>query len=350
MGRVLLTLKRFDEARAAFSLAVDEDVCPLRAVSEIPRVIHRTADQLNVPVVNFEQLVSRLSQREHGHSSVGKEFFLDHVHPTISTNGQLAGAIIDRLIEARIIDASAPTSRLVAEISKRIESGIDRRQHAIALRNLAKVLNWAGKHVEAGSLAMQAVEQLPDDPETLVLSAAYLAKTGRLDQAIEHYRRAVRHRPDYAIAHQMLGAALVDRGDLDEALKHFTELTRLRPEDAHAWQMIGAIHAEQERFKEALGFYETALALNSNDANIHYNLANALDHIGRRTEAIQHYERAVTLNPDDADAHNNLGVLLLRTGQRTKAAIQFREVLRIRPNDELAAKNLREAQNGTARP
>ena len=133
-------------------------------------------------------------------------------------------------------------------MSRQINSRVDERQHAIALRNLAKVLNWAGKHLEAGSLATRAVEQLPDDPESLVLSAAYLGETGRVDKAIEYYRHALRHRPEYATAHQMLGAALVDRGQLNEALGHFRELARLRPGDSHAWQMIGAIYAEQEQF------------------------------------------------------------------------------------------------------
>ena len=349
-GRVLLKLKRPDEAKTALARAVDEDVCPLRAVSEIPQIIRRTADRLNVPVVDFERIVGDRCRQQLGHACPGEEFFLDHVHPTISTNGQLAAAIVGRLIESGIIDArSMPTEELVTEVSQQIDSRVDPRQHAIALRNLAKVLNWAGKHHEAGSLAMRAAQELPDDPESLVLSAAYLAETGRIEQAIEHYRRALSHRPDYADAHQMLGAALVDRGELSEALAHFTALARLRPKDAHAWQMIGAIHAEQRRFDEALPNYEKAVALKPDDANINYNLANALGNLGRRPEAIKHYRRAVALNPDDADAHNNLGVMLMQEGRMDEAAEQFRHVLRIRPDDKLAEANLRDAEKD-ARP
>ena len=345
-GRVLLKLKRFDAAQAAFVKSVDEDVCPLRAISEIPQIIRHTAEQLNVPLVDFEQLIARRCRQQNGHSSPGDEFFLDHVHPTIKTNGRLAWAIVERLIEADIIEAdSGADERHLTEVAQRIESRIDSRQHAVALRNLAKVLNWAGKHREAGSLAMRAVDQLPADPESLVLSAAYLRETGRVEQAIEHCSRALQHRPEYATAHQMLGAILVDRGELIKALRHFTELARLRPNDAHAWQMIAAIHAEQQRFDEAVRFYETALSLNPRDADIYYNLGNALGHLGRRQEAIEHYTRAVSLNSDDADAHNNLGVLLMQDGRRNEAAHHFREVLRIRPDDHIAAANLRDAGN-----
>jgi tetratricopeptide (TPR) repeat protein len=346
IGRVLLKLERFDEAQTALIRAVDEDVCPLRAISEIPQITHRTAEQMNVLVVDFEQIVAERCKQQLGHRSLGEEFFLDHVHPTISTNGQLAMAIVEQLIESGIVDARiAPSEEMVRDVSQQIESRIDPRQHAIALRNLAKVLNWAGKHREAGALAMRAADQLPDDPESLVLSAAHLAETGRVDRAIEHYRRALKHRPDYADAHQMLAAALVDRGQLNEALVHFTALAKLRGKDAHAWQMIGAIHAELRRFDEALPNFEMAVALKPDDANIHYNLANALSRLGRGPEAIEHYRRAVALNPDDADAHNNLGVMLMQEDRMSEAAEQFRLVLRIRPHDKIAEANLRDAEN-----
>jgi tetratricopeptide (TPR) repeat protein len=342
-GRLLLKQKQFEQARSSFARSIDEDVCPLRAVSEIPRIIRSTAERLNVPLVDFEQLVGEQCRAELGHSSPGEEVFLDHVHPTIAANGQLAKAIVDRLVGVGIVETdSAPTltEEVLANVSRQINSRVDERKHAIALRNLAKVLNWAGKHLEAGSLAMRAVEQLPDDPECLVLSAAYLSETGRIDKAIEHYRLALQHRPDYATAHQMLGSALVDRGQLDEALGHFRKLARLRPDDSHAWQMIGAIYAEQQQFDAALPNFETALALNGDDSNIHYNLANALGHLGRREDAIKHYTRAVELNADDADARNNLGVMLMQAGRSKKAARQFREVLRLRPEDKIAAANL----------
>lgn len=343
MGRLLLKLERPDEAQAAFALAVDHDVCPLRAVGEIRRTIREVASRLSVPLVDFEQLIASQCRQQTGHSSPGKEYFLDHVHPTIAAHGELALAIARQLTESSLVVAhDAPDRAMLNEVAEHIESGIDAQQHAIALRNLAKVLNWAGKHLEAGSLAMQAVEQLPNDPESLVLSGAYLAETGRTQQSMENYRRALQHRPDYATAHQLLATALIEVGELDDALNHLSALTRLRPDDPHAWQMIGAIHAEHRRFEESLQYYRTALALNSDDSNIHYNLANALSHLGRSAESITHFRRAVELDPNDADARNNLGVMLMQDGLHAEAADQFREVLRLRPDDQVAADHLRD--------
>src|SRR5690606_20374583 len=117
------------------------------------------------------------------------------------------------------------------EADRRIRSRLDANAHALALRTLAKVLNWAGKHEQAGPLAVQALQTMPDDPESLVLAAAYLKTTGQAQQAIEYYRRAIRHAPRYAEAHRLLGAALVEQGALEEALLPFERLTQLTPDD-----------------------------------------------------------------------------------------------------------------------
>ncbi len=342
IGRVLFDRNRRAEAAVAFQRALDEDVCPLRAVSEMRKIFPQTAKRLSVPLIDFETLLKNECLRNYGHNSLGREFFLDHVHPTIAANRMLAVAVAQRLIREKIIDSDVSWADVdLKRITERIESRIDPRAHAVALRNLAKVLNWAGKHYEAGPLALRALETLPDDPESLFLAAAYLKMTGKTDRAIEYYRKTLRHSPDYAEAHQLLGAALLERKEFEEARKHFAEVLRIHPDDAHAHHMVGAILAELKRFEEALVYYREAVRLKPKDANIHYNLAFALAKLGKRTQAISHYTQTIRLNPDDADAHNNLGLLLVEEGQFADAVSHYRQALRIRPGDADAQQNLR---------
>ena len=189
-GRVLFLTNRLAEATNAFRRAVDEDVCPLRALSDISRTMDRTARRLNVPLVDFAAQLESQCLRDYGHNAPGGEHFLDHVHPTIATNRMLAVAVLDGLAKAGILHADLPLSEVeIARVTRRVEARIDAQAHAVALRNLAKVLNWAGKHEEAGPLALDALETLPDDPESLLLAAAYLKMTGSVDRAIEYYRR-----------------------------------------------------------------------------------------------------------------------------------------------------------------
>ena len=341
IGRVLMSLERMPEARESFQRALTEDVCQLRALPQIGKSIRNVTQELAVPLVDFSGLLQQRCQTQQGHNLLGREYFLDHVHPRIEVNGWLAEAVVSEIAKLNEGQTLNEISRVEFErVQTRITAKIDQRKHAEALRNLAKVLNWAGKHREAGALALEAVRHLPDDPETLVMSAAFLRQTGRIPQAIANFRRAIELRPDYAEAYQLLGAMLVDAGNLDEARQHFKKLMALKPDDSKAWQMVGAIYAEQGNLDAAVEHYQEAARLNPNDANVQYNLGFAFQRLQKVRLAIEHYRRALELNSEDVDAHNNLGILLLDAGNESAAASHFREILRLEPENVLARENL----------
>ena len=50
------------------------------------------------------------------------------------------------------------------------------------------------------------------------------------EEAIDHYKEAIRIRPSFAIAHNNLGNALVQKGEVKEAVHHYMETVRLRPD------------------------------------------------------------------------------------------------------------------------
>ena len=96
-----MTAGQTSEAQTEFRGALNEDVCPLRAVDEINQSIRSVASDLNVAVVDFESLLRDKCNRDLGHGCLGEEYFLDHVHPTIEVNRELALWIIESLKERR---------------------------------------------------------------------------------------------------------------------------------------------------------------------------------------------------------------------------------------------------------
>jgi tetratricopeptide (TPR) repeat protein len=309
MARLLMALGRAGEAAAAFERAVDEDVCPLRAPSAFRESMRQIAAQQDIPLVDFDLAVKNDCLVRYGHNSPGEEYFLDHVHLTIDGYRMAAAAIIDCLNQRQLLGVGTLNDDALEQATKNIHARIDRKEHAIAERNVAKVFNWAGKHEEAGRLALKALETLPDEPECLVIAGAYLRTQGKLDTAIEYLQRSIKQLPDYGNSRQLLGAMLVEAGRLDEAREQFLALTRLQPEDAAAWQMVGAILAEQQQYEAALEYYRRALALTAGDANLHYNLGFALAKLQRRDEALKHLRQAITLNPQDMAARELLAEL-----------------------------------------
>ncbi len=99
LGRALLAQAQAGQALTEFSRAVDEDVCPLRAITPIKEALRAVTKRNAVPLVDFEARLRELSQTQTGTSILGNEVFLDHVHPTIEVNRLLSTWIIEALQE-----------------------------------------------------------------------------------------------------------------------------------------------------------------------------------------------------------------------------------------------------------
>jgi Flp pilus assembly protein TadD len=52
---------------------------------------------------------------------------------------------------------------------------------------------------------------------------------GNLQEAIGHFERALRIKPDFADAHNNLGVALIRLGRVQEAIRHWEQAVRIRP-------------------------------------------------------------------------------------------------------------------------
>ena len=160
-----------------------------------------------------------------------------------------------------------------------------------------------------------------------------LAAQGKPDEAIAHYREALRIDPRYADAHNNLGIRLAAQGKLDQAIEHFTAAVGYQPTLAKAHNNLANALGDKDRIEEALAHYAEALRLKPDYANARFNLATTLSDATRFSEAIPEYSEALRLQPDYADAHRGLGIALAKTGKSEEAIKHFNEALRLRPGD-----------------
>ncbi|MGD0088403.1 MAG: tetratricopeptide repeat protein [Planctomycetota bacterium] len=185
----------------------------------------------------------------------------------------------------------------------------------------------------ASQLWDRVVAQRPDNPRARCgLGLALADEPGRLDDAIEQYREALKLTPKYAEAHNNLGIALLEQGRLEEAREHFQEALRIRPNFAKAHSNFGEALLRQGRLDEAIAHCQEALQLNPKQAEAHNNLGNALFQQGRLDEGLAHLQEALRLKPNFPEAHNNLGNALLQQGRLDEALLHYQEALRTKPN------------------
>ena len=188
-------------------------------------------------------------------------------------------------------------------------------------------------------------EQYPG--ATVVWNILGVSRTqiGKLDEAIEAYKKSISLKPDFALAHYNLGSTLQELGRLDEGEASFTKAIALNPNHAEAHYNLGNMLKELGRFDEAEASYTQAIALKPDYAEAHSNLGNMLQEIDRLGEAEASYTQALALKPDFAEVHYNLGGTLKKLGRLEEAEASYTQALAVKP-DFIDAKHMLAALSG----
>ena len=338
-ARTLWQLERYSEAREAYVRARDEDVCPLRALTEMEEIAYQTAIRRRLPVVDFCRQTADLSE----HGTPGRNLFLDHVHPTIEGHGRLAQAIHDRLREIGIVRPQEDWSAGGMErVGKRVQAKIDPEAHGKALRNMARLLRWAGKFEEGYYSAQLALESVPSDAQAHFLAGANALDLGFLSEAVEHLLTASRLDPNNSEIWFNLGKAYARDYLSIQATSAFKRALDLEPDFPQARNNLGNVYLAAGELDKAAKEYRYAITSDPDYAEAHHNLGLILSDHGKIEEARKQFERALELKPEYADAYNNLGSLKMRTGERDAASGLFRRALELEPHHFEAHMNLGE--------
>ncbi|MBC8351130.1 MAG: tetratricopeptide repeat protein [Planctomycetes bacterium] len=338
-GKTQFALGRTDVAKEAFDRALIEDICPLRALPEITETIRRVAARERVPVVDFGNRLLAKCEDDFGHPCIGTEYFLDHVHPTIDVHRQLALWIIETLQREEIIGGSSPSSAAISSVAERIDARIDRTEQGVALRNLAKVLHWAGKFDEAAPRAADALALLEDDLESQFLLAECLRLTRRNSEAMIEFEQLFDIEPNYHRGYIPFGVLLVEESHLTAAKIYLAMGIALYPNRDDAHQALGAAHLQMAEYELATQSLLEASLLNPYEPDTLLLLARTRLATGEANEAVSLYKQAIRLGRNGADTNNELGEALLRAGRVKAALAHFLNALSIEPGHEGAQLN-----------
>jgi tetratricopeptide (TPR) repeat protein len=328
-GRALSSLGQHEEAGAAFTRAVDEDVCPLRAVSRVNASILEIAGRETVPLVDFRALLKEEMRRRSGHENLGEEFFLDHAHPTVEAHGLLARALVARMGAMGILELAPDwLERVGEEVHQQVTGRVDAEAYARAYKNLSKVLIWAGKEELAEQYVRQASAALEGDWEVHYNAGLVHLDAQRYEEAGQSFREATRLNPRAALAWDQLGSVHATFGELEEAVAAGEKAVVLDPEMAVAWNNLASHLIQRGDLARAEEAARKALALEAEFAEAHNSLGNALFARGQLEEARRSYERAGELRPAFAEALVNEGLVLGEMQRYEQALAAMDEALR----------------------
>jgi Flp pilus assembly protein TadD len=208
------------------------------------------------------------------------------------------------------IDAPAATYAMHTD---RAEEAMSQRQYQDAAREWAKVLELA-----------------PNTPRAHNSLGVALAYTGKLDEAMAHYRQAIAQNPQYAEAFNNLGEALVAKGEDKQAIAQFEKAAQLGATYATAHTNLGMMLARTGQSKKAIAPLKKVVELKPEDAEARRNLGHALAENGDFQEAVVQLEKAETLaKGQDPLALHLLSKVYTDLGKMPESLASGRKALRL---------------------
>ncbi|KAK6299278.1 hypothetical protein J4Q44_G00307880 [Coregonus suidteri] len=203
-----------------------------------------------------------------------------------------------------------------------------------------------------------AIKQNPMLAEAYSNLGNVYKERGQLQEAIEHYRHALRLKPDFIDGYINLAAALVAAGDMEGAVQAYVsalqynpdlycvrsdlgnllkalgrlEEAKVFPEFAAAHSNLASVLQQQGKLQEALMHYKEAIRISPTFADAYSNMGNTLKEMQDVQGALQCYTRAIQINPAFADAHSNLASIHKDSGNIPEAIASYRTALKLKPD------------------
>jgi len=152
-------------------------------------------------------------------------------------------------------------------------------------------------------------------------------------EAIACFRRALELNPYYTDVRNDLAAALIGSGDRDagkkEFLAAFSEPTNPTPEISA--RNLGQAYLEEKNHAEALNWFRASLSRNKKYSDPYLGIADALVATDRLDEAVAQLEVGVAEIPEDPALLLALGQTLYKAGRFGEARARLEETLRKDP-------------------
>jgi len=246
---------------------------------------------------------------------------------------------------------------------------------ALALPSCAMLQRSRGPEPNGAAIGPEIRPDAPAEYDVLV--AQQHASEGRIPEALAAYQRAVAKDDDSAYLHRILADALARSNRLDEALQHARRAHDLDPSDASTrdllaqlYRILGNLDAaegvlrdasgspidfesafllyqiclEAERPAAALELAEWMVAQDPEDLRAHVALANAYQKLGRPDDAERALREALEADPDNLRLYTALARARRERGDPAGEAEIYREILARQPDNHGALLALAEAQ------
>jgi O-antigen biosynthesis protein len=173
-------------------------------------------------------------------------------------------------------------------------------------RGLGEALVRGGRSTEADALAERMLANDSTRVEGRLLKDRLALLSGRIDEARAELDRAIEEFPEDLETLRVRCQFLFEHGTPDEAERALKSLIDHDPDDASAYHNLGTLLLRTRRYDEAVQAYRQSLRFRSCYPATYLNLGYALKDSGRISEAVTAWEQVLRLAPGDPSASEEL--------------------------------------------
>ncbi len=167
-----------------------------------------------------------------------------------------------------------------------------------------------------------------------------LRKKGRVEEAIEHFDRAIQADPKYLIAYNNKGRAYLDLNKVDKAIEIFNQALAIDKNRYDTYNYLGLAYAKKGRLDLAVQNYGISIRLKPDYHQALNNLGIVLKQQGKIEQAVEIWQEALKVKPDYPNAHYNLGLTVAKQGKYNAAAEHLKKAIKAKPDWPEAYYNL----------
>ena len=197
-----------------------------------------------------------------------------------------------------------------------------------------------GHFQQALNQAARVLERFPSSSDLYNFCGAAYSGLGKLDAAIESYKKALKIKPDFAQAYSNIGIALNSKGDTDAAIGSYKKALNINPGLVEVYINMGTALKNKGDLDAAIDSYKKALKIQPDSAEAYNNMGIALRKKGLPDAAIKSCKKALKINPNFAEAYNNMGVALQTKGDLKAAIGSYNKAFKMNPGDAASTWNL----------
>ena len=161
---------------------------------------------------------------------------------------------------------------------------------------------------------------------------------GKTDDAINHFKKAIKIAPNFAMAHNSLGAAYLSKSDFPNAQKELAEAIRLNPSDGGAYFNMANLMLLTNKLDQVGHYLQQGFRFDPDSAFGFFVEGTVLERTGQRAPAEAALHRALQLDPKMPRPHLELVNLYLQQRRTSDAIAELHKFLQVAPKDPLAPK------------